>query len=256
MNRSATTALFQSAAGIAVATLDGMSPGDQADLRRGSAASPAADSTTVPTFMYVTSRFARSLLDEPVAQAQPGDVGKLVRGEATFTEAPPPYPARNVVAILPGKDPALKGEMVALGAHNDHIGITHVVFEHDSLRAFNQIMRREGANETPGVPTAEQQQQITHDPRQLEQAASPSTGFDLQRRRRRRQRLGGRDRQSPRPWSQTHRPKRSVLFVWHTGEEKGLIGSDWFTRHPTVPRDSIVAQLNIDMIGRGDASKT
>src|SRR5262249_44021749 len=50
------------------------------------------------------------------------------------------------------------------------------------------------------------------------------------------------------------RPKRSVLFVWHTGEEKGLLGSDWFTRHPTVPRDSIVAQLNIDMIGRGDAS--
>ena len=50
------------------------------------------------------------------------------------------------------------------------------------------------------------------------------------------------------------RPKRSVLFVWHTGEELGLLGSDWFTRHPTVPRDSIVAQLNIDMIGRGGAS--
>ena len=49
------------------------------------------------------------------------------------------------------------------------------------------------------------------------------------------------------------RPKRSILFVWHTGEELGLLGSDWFTHHPTVPRDSIVAQLNIDMIGRGDA---
>ncbi|MGH7499401.1 MAG: M28 family metallopeptidase, partial [Gemmatimonadales bacterium] len=32
------------------------------------------------------------------------------------------------------------------------------------------------------------------------------------------------------------------------------LGSDWFTRHPTVPRDSIVAQLNIDMIGRGSAT--
>ena len=50
------------------------------------------------------------------------------------------------------------------------------------------------------------------------------------------------------------RPKRSLLFVWHTGEEMGLIGSNWFTRHPTVPRDSIVAQLNIDMIGRGTAT--
>ena len=47
------------------------------------------------------------------------------------------------------------------------------------------------------------------------------------------------------------KPKRSLLFVWHTGEESGLQGSRWFTDHPTVPRDSIVAQINIDMIARG-----
>lgn len=46
------------------------------------------------------------------------------------------------------------------------------------------------------------------------------------------------------------RPRRSLLFVWHDGEERGLIGSAWFTQHPTVPLDSIVAQLNADMIGR------
>ena len=46
------------------------------------------------------------------------------------------------------------------------------------------------------------------------------------------------------------RPKRSVLFVWHCGEEKGLWGSRYFTDYPTVPLDKIVAQLNIDMIGR------
>jgi Zn-dependent M28 family amino/carboxypeptidase len=46
-------------------------------------------------------------------------------------------------------------------------------------------------------------------------------------------------------------PARSMLFVSHTGEEKGLWGSQWFTDHPTVPRDSIVAQLNMDMVGRG-----
>jgi hypothetical protein len=45
-------------------------------------------------------------------------------------------------------------------------------------------------------------------------------------------------------------PRRSMLFVWHTGEELGLYGSEWFTSHPTVPIDSIVAQLNADMIGR------
>jgi hypothetical protein len=46
------------------------------------------------------------------------------------------------------------------------------------------------------------------------------------------------------------RPKRSVLFVWHAGEEKGLWGSEFFTDNPTVPVEQIVTQLNIDMIGR------
>ncbi len=46
------------------------------------------------------------------------------------------------------------------------------------------------------------------------------------------------------------RPKRSVLFVWHCGEEKGLWGSRYFTDYPTIPLDHIVTQLNIDMIGR------
>ena len=46
------------------------------------------------------------------------------------------------------------------------------------------------------------------------------------------------------------RPKRSILFVWHCGEEKGLWGSRYFTQFPTVPLDHVIAQLNIDMIGR------
>ena len=46
------------------------------------------------------------------------------------------------------------------------------------------------------------------------------------------------------------RPKRSILFVWHTGEEKGLWGSRYFTEYPTVPLSQIVAQINLDMIGR------
>jgi hypothetical protein len=50
------------------------------------------------------------------------------------------------------------------------------------------------------------------------------------------------------------RPLRSVLFVWHTGEEKGLLGSAHFVERPTVPLDSIVAQINADMIGRNGAA--
>ena len=52
-------------------------------------------------------------------------------------------------------------------------------------------------------------------------------------------------------------PRRSVLFVWHSGEEKGLLGSVAFANRPTVPIDSIVAMLNMDMIGRrGGAEDT
>src|SRR5215216_6225582 len=46
------------------------------------------------------------------------------------------------------------------------------------------------------------------------------------------------------------RPKRSILFVWHCGEEKGLWGSRYFTENPTIPINQVITQLNIDMIGR------
>ena len=43
--------------------------------------------------------------------------------------------------------------------------------------------------------------------------------------------------------------KRSILFVFHGAEERGLLGSKWFAVHPTVPKASVVAVLNGDMIG-------
>ena len=46
------------------------------------------------------------------------------------------------------------------------------------------------------------------------------------------------------------RPKRSILFMAVSGEEKGLWGSRWFSEHPTVPLKQLVADINIDMIGR------
>ena len=42
-------------------------------------------------------------------------------------------------------------------------------------------------------------------------------------------------------------PRRTLLFLAVTGEEKGLVGSDYFTNHPTVPLDRIVADVNLDM---------
>ena len=44
--------------------------------------------------------------------------------------------------------------------------------------------------------------------------------------------------------------RRPALFVWHGAEERGLLGSRWHAAHPTVPRGSVAAVLNADMIGR------
>jgi hypothetical protein len=47
--------------------------------------------------------------------------------------------------------------------------------------------------------------------------------------------------------------KRSGLFVWHGAEERGLLGSRWYAEHPTVAKESIIAVLNGDMIGRNNS---
>jgi len=46
------------------------------------------------------------------------------------------------------------------------------------------------------------------------------------------------------------RPRRSLLFITVSGEEKGLWGSRYFSEHPTVPLESMVADINLDMLGR------
>lgn len=51
-------------------------------------------------------------------------------------------------------------------------------------------------------------------------------------------------------------PRRNVLFMTVSGEEKGLWGSEYFSDHPTVPMDKVTADLNIDMIGRTDTERT
>lgn len=47
--------------------------------------------------------------------------------------------------------------------------------------------------------------------------------------------------------------ERSVLFLTVSGEEKGLLGSEWFVEHPTLPIEQIVGNINIDMVGRNDS---
>lgn len=52
-----------------------------------------------------------------------------------------------------------------------------------------------------------------------------------------------------------HKPRRTLIFMTVSGEEKGLLGSEYYSEHPTVDLAQASADLNTDMIGRGDTSR-
>jgi hypothetical protein len=137
--------------------------------------------------------------------------------------------AHNVVAILEGSDPQLKSTYVAFGAHYDHVGYA----EGEVVRSGSDA-RRLGARGrvTPGK----------EDDRIWNGADDDGSGTVALMA-------------LARAFAEGSRPKRSLLFVWHTGEESGLLGSRYYADYPTVPIDSIVTQLNMDMIGRNRDDK-
>ncbi len=47
-------------------------------------------------------------------------------------------------------------------------------------------------------------------------------------------------------------PKRSILFIWVSGEEKGLLGSEYYVKHPVYPLENTIVDVNVDMVGRVD----
>ena len=113
-------------------------------------------------------------------------------------------PAVNVVARLPGSDPAVSAEHVVIGAHFDHIGI-RVAIAGDSI--YNGA--DDNGSGTAGV---------------MELAEAYA------------------DLAVP--------PRRSVLFVFFSGEERGLLGSRHFVTTPEAPMGNVVSMINLDMIGR------
>jgi hypothetical protein len=108
--------------------------------------------------------------------------------------------APNILAILPGSDPKLAPEFVALSAHLDGYGYGTPVL---------------GDNLYNGT---------------LDDAAYVALLTELAKS------------------LQNHAPARSLLFCIFTGEEKGLLGSAYFTQHLTIPKENIVADLNLDQL--------
>jgi hypothetical protein len=255
---SAVIRRFPQAAGIAAAAMELIPPQMQQALRRPSQSLKQDDAAApVPTFLYVTKRTASALLGAAIDSVKPGTLGVTISSTPRFKETPAEYPARNVVAMIPGSDPKLRNEFVAIGAHNDHIGWNLRPVAHDSIYIVNHLFRTGGADDRPPQLDATQQAQVNSllaDIRRRTNGASarPDSIYN------------GADDDGSGSVSaleiaqylsaQKVKPKRSLLFVWHVGEEEGLYGSQWYTDHPTVPRDSIVAQLNMDMVGRGAAA--
>ncbi len=110
------------------------------------------------------------------------------------------FTAKNVIAVLRGRDPQLKGQVLALSAHLDGYGFGEPVKGDDLYNGT------------------------------LDDAAYVGTLIRFA------------DRHKGRPL------RRSVLFAAFTGEEKGLLGAHWFVDHPTVPKSSIVADINLDQL--------
>jgi Zn-dependent M28 family amino/carboxypeptidase len=120
-----------------------------------------------------------------------------VRSRTSASRASSP----NVVAVLPGADPALAGEHVVVTAHLDHVGIGAEVEGDDLYNGFYD-------NALGSAIVIEAARAL---------AAAPA------------------------------RPRRSIVFLLVTGEEKGLLGSEYYSLYPTVPVASLVANVNIDM---------
>jgi hypothetical protein len=121
------------------------------------------------------------------------------RFKGRFRGTSRPISTPNVVALLPGRDPALAREHVVMTAHLDGLGVGQPV---------NGDAINNGA---------------------LDNAAGVAALLDMAEQ------------------LKARRPLRSILFVFVTAEERGLLGSRYFARNPTVPRESIVANLNYDM---------
>jgi len=127
--------------------------------------------------------------------------------ELAHAGKPDGVPTQNVVAMVPGSDPALRSQYVVLGAHFDHLGRSiDGALDPEAGRAI-----RNGADDN---------------------ASGTAAILELARR------------------FAAHPTRRSILVVHFSGEELGLLGSQWFVEHSPVPVDSMDAMLNFDMVGR------
>ena len=129
--------------------------------------------------------------------------------------------SKNVVGMVEGTDPKLKDTYVLFGSHLDHTGYS------TSVTAGGRGGGRGAEAPAPAGPPDLINNGADDD-------GSGSTAL-----------MG-----IAKAFATGIKPKRSVIFVWHAGEESGLLGSRYMADFPVVPLEKVQAQFNIDMIGR------
>ncbi|WP_307558614.1 M28 family peptidase [Novosphingobium rosa] len=154
----------------------------------------------------------RALADKPWIGGKPVAVkGFALKGSARIygNFASTRVTSPNVAGMIPGSDPALKDQYVVLSGHLDHLGV-------DAPK--------------PGEPA--DKDRIYNGA--LDNAAGTSTLLEVAH-------------VMAQEAKQGKGPRRSVIFLVSTGEEKGLLGADFFARHPAVPVEKIVGNVDLDM---------
>jgi hypothetical protein len=207
------------------------------------------DSTTktVPV-AQITQSDARSILGDNYFEMSAGAAGKRVTGRFGVEDRPTSFPARNVIGVIEGSDPALRGEYVAVGAHTDNLGIGLPV-DHDSVRAANSVWRPLGGMGPPrhtserdiaDIAALRDEMKSKHAPRldsiyngADDDASGVAAALELAE------------------YFAKHPTRRSLLFVFHTATEKALAGSTFFADNATVNRGAIISEVNLDGISRG-----
>lgn len=142
-----------------------------------------------------------AVLDSQFKGERPKGFALEARARVVQTMTHRRYESPNVIGLIEGSDPRLKGEYIILMGHADHLGMKA---EGEGDLIYNGTLDNAG-----GIATV------------LEVARMLKTG--------------------------PVRPRRSILVIATTGEEQGLLGADFFAAHPTVPKGSIAAVVNIDM---------
>jgi len=164
----------------------------------------------------------------------------------------------NVVGVVEGSDPKLKATYVLFGAHLDHTGYSQTGAGRGSgtdacrrrspaaqaaVTAAGKVVQRPGAGRgaqpgrgaaTAGTTTAFEERDVINNGADDDGSGSASLMAIA------------------RAFATGPKPRRSLLFVWHAGEEQGLYGSRYNADFPVVPLEAIQAHLNMDMVGRDD----